>query len=206
MRQIVWTLINNPIYDGDKIKRELTRAFKAWSDVSDIKFMYETNDNIKKWLAKAPVIEISFFAKDHDNCKSFDGKSGVLAHANRPVYYDEVFDIGKRRMHFDSDEDWCFDSSCSSKEQVLFYNVALHEIGHILGLKHNKAEKSIMYDTYLPENDKLSTEDVENIKQVCDANTPSNTHLIIGISGAAVCIIILIIVLIRSKHATTHKN
>lgn len=47
-------------------------------------------------------------------------------------------------IHFDADEWWEVD--------VSLLNVAVHEIGHTLGLSHSNIYDSIMYGTYRPRN------------------------------------------------------
>ena len=73
----------------------------------------------------------------------FDGPGYVLAHA----YYPYEFDAFGGDIHFDSDENWTFDGR-HSKNGVDFYNVAVHEIGHSLGLAHSSDRNSVMYPYY----------------------------------------------------------
>ena len=42
--------------------------------------------------------------------------------------------------------------------------MALHEIGHALGLKHSQKKESVMYARYSRSRDKLTQDDVEGIR------------------------------------------
>ena len=78
-----------------EVNVEVARAFKTWSDVTNLKFtrISSSNDN------KKADIRIKFQRGDHgdgyDN--AFDGTGGTLAHAYFPV---------DGRLHFDGDELW----------------------------------------------------------------------------------------------------
>ena len=68
----------------------------------------------------------------------------ILAHAFFPRYGGD--------LHFDDDELWSVDKSGPGLD---LYAVAVHEIGHALGLKHSHEPAAIMapfYHTYTGEN------------------------------------------------------
>ncbi|CAI2356290.1 unnamed protein product [Caenorhabditis sp. 36 PRJEB53466] len=81
-------------------------------------------------------IDIVFAAGDHDDGEPFDGKGNILAHAFFPRYGGDV--------HFDEEENW----SPNKTNGVDLYAVAVHEIGHSLGLKHSSNHLSIMAPFY----------------------------------------------------------
>lgn len=65
----------------------------------------------------------------------FDGPKGVLGHAFYP---------SNGATHFDDAERW----SLSGYYGTNFFQVALHELGHALGLAHSKDQNAVMAATY----------------------------------------------------------
>lgn len=62
-------------------------------------------------------------------------------------------------VHFDEDENWQENSTDLAKG-VDFYTVALHELGHSLGLAHSPVYNSIMFPYYKgPEHNVLDFDD-----------------------------------------------
>lgn len=142
MRTIYWKLQNTfQNVDIKIITKILENALNLWSEYIDIDFL-EYND------AKIPnnnsnFLILSFMPQFH-KCQNFDGEGGILAHGTLPTINQNL------EIHFDSDERWIFQDKVFNllNKDPLFYNVALHEIGHTLGLKHNSDLNSIMYSTY----------------------------------------------------------
>ncbi|KAF6159842.1 hypothetical protein GIB67_032926 [Kingdonia uniflora] len=103
-------------------------AFAKWSSVTHFSFEeildYNTAD-----------IKIGVYSGDHGDgtSNSFDGRGGILAHAFAPT---------DGRFHYDGDELW------ANGPLAGYYDletVALHEIGHVLGLEHSSVEGAIMF-------------------------------------------------------------
>lgn len=86
----------------------------------------------------------------------FKGPGGVLAHAFYPGS-----EIGGD-VHLDADETWLMNETMSSGTNM--FQVALHELGHALGVEHSKDKNSIMvpwyndkqFHTDLTEDDRLA--------------------------------------------------
>ena len=74
------------------------------------------------------------FEGSHGCKSSFDGVGGELAHAFYPRFGGNI--------HFDADERW----GDTSGTKLL--SVAVHEIGHSLGLSHSNIYNSVMYAIY----------------------------------------------------------
>ncbi|XP_040820293.1 matrix metalloproteinase-26 [Ochotona curzoniae] len=125
-------------------------AISVWSKVTPLIFQQVASQDAD--------IKLSFWKRGHGDCWSFDGPGGILGHAFLPDSQHSG------TVHFDKDEHW----STSNKGSNLFL-VAVHEIGHSLGLKHSKNAKSIMYPIYYYQNPKkfhLSAEDIQRIQQL----------------------------------------
>ena len=72
------------------VDHEIEKAFKVWSDVSNLKFQRKSSGSIH--------IEIRFESGEHGDGDPFDGPGQTLAHAFFPVYGGDA--------HFDDDEKW----------------------------------------------------------------------------------------------------
>ncbi|KAJ4729246.1 metalloendoproteinase 2-MMP-like [Melia azedarach] len=110
----------------EELRPIIQRAFQRWADVSQFTFQEATEAN------QANIV-IGFYSKDHGDNYPFDGPGMVLAHAFSPT---------DGRFHYDADENW---SSNPSGNQADLESVAVHEIGHLLGLGHSMDPNAIMF-------------------------------------------------------------
>uniref|UniRef100_A0A914QWV8 Peptidase metallopeptidase domain-containing protein n=1 Tax=Panagrolaimus davidi TaxID=227884 RepID=A0A914QWV8_9BILA len=145
------------------VRKAIRHACGYWSSVIPLNFI-EINQK------QSADIIIRFATRKHCEADAFDGKGNVLAHAgprgNRKR-------IHSGSLHFDDDEDWVYKNPRKGQFDIL--NVAIHEMGHVLGLAHhNNDENNIMHESYHYTVDKegnyvlprLSSYDVTDIQEI----------------------------------------
>jgi hypothetical protein len=126
---------------------KIQNAFAAWQAVSNIKFV-QVADSGSAFDSPGAVGDIRIGAH------AFDGVSGVLAHAYYPPPngYSAAGDV-----HFDSAENWSCDTSGTD-----IGIVAMHEIGHSLGLAHEGTTTVALMNPYY--NKSLSSPQSDDIQ------------------------------------------
>ncbi|CAG01018.1 unnamed protein product, partial [Tetraodon nigroviridis] len=108
-------------------------AFRMWSEVSPLEFVEDTRSPLED-----VEIRLGFGTGKHLGCNQrFDGTGQEFAHA---------WFLGD--IHFDDDEHFTAPNAGSG---ISLLKVAVHEIGHVLGLPHIYREGSIMQPSYLPQ-------------------------------------------------------
>jgi len=131
-------------------KAEIDAAFAAWSNVADIKFV-EVADSGTAFNAAGATGDIRIAGH------VFDGVSGVLAHAylpqvGAPSYAGDI--------HFDIAENWTVNGLDGSNSTIDIFWVALHEIGHSIGLLHDTNAGSVMSQFYNENISELQANDI----------------------------------------------
>ncbi|KAK1374308.1 Metalloendoproteinase 1 [Heracleum sosnowskyi] len=115
----------------------------------------EIQDNSSTSSNVTADIRIGFYSRDHGDGYPFDGPYGVLAHASAPT---------SGSFHLDADEPW---SIGPVPDHIDLETVALHEIGHLLGLQHSSVTDAIMYPSVSDGMAKeLHGDDVQGIKDL----------------------------------------
>ncbi|KAL2078563.1 hypothetical protein ACEWY4_026248 [Coilia grayii] len=108
-------------------------AFRMWSEVSPLKFVEDFRSPLENI-----DIRLGFGTGRHLGCtQRFDGAGREFAHA---------WFLGD--IHFDDDEHF---TAPNTGDGISLLKVAVHEIGHVLGLPHIYRAGSIMQPSYLPQ-------------------------------------------------------
>jgi hypothetical protein len=122
-------------------KNAVRAAFKTWSDSgSGVKFSLAKNPK------KADILVEWRPAADLD-CRPGGMVGDVIAHADYPYPHSKHTQKGKPLpLHFDDDEHmWAVDAVPGAYD---IETVALHEIGHCLGLTHSEEPDAVMNPTF----------------------------------------------------------
>lgn len=133
------------------VKNEIATAFAAWSAVANIQFV-EVADSGAASGASGATGHIRIGAH------TFDGPSNVLAHAFFPPFTGDTVNSIAGDIHFDSAETWL----CAPGSGFDIGLVALHELGHSIGLNHepSSGNLAVMNPTYNPSLAALRPDDI----------------------------------------------
>ncbi|XP_036590963.1 matrix metalloproteinase-21 [Trichosurus vulpecula] len=135
-RLLRWRLVGEGYSSQLSIEEQrfiFSLAFRMWSEVTPLTFKEDL-------LSPAARIDIKlgFGRGRHLGCsRAFDGSGQEFAHA---------WNFGD--IHFDDDEHF---TSPPSDSGISLLKVAVHEIGHVLGLPHLDRTGSIMQPNYIPQ-------------------------------------------------------
>lgn len=152
---LTYRILNyTPDMKHEDVDYAFRKAFQVWSDVSLLRFR-------KIYEGEADIMILFAFGA-HGDPNAFDGKGGVVAHA----FYPGPGIQGD--AHFDEAETW----SKSSSQGTNLFLVAVHELGHSLGLHHSNNPNSVMYPSYGfldPNTFRLSDDDISSIQSLYGA-------------------------------------
>lgn len=142
-------------------EREIVReAFGVWADVTPLRFNEVAPGD-------SPTFTISWDRGDHGDGFPFDDGgsigSNTLAHAFFPP---PCGGTNAGAMHFDDFERW---TDAAAAGSIRLLNVAIHEIGHLLGLRHSNVQGAIMFAFYDDNVDSLRQDDIDGIQALYGA-------------------------------------
>ncbi|XP_022741449.1 metalloendoproteinase 1-like [Durio zibethinus] len=149
-RQLTYTFRSSAqVISVQQLRPIIARAFQRWAAVSGFTFQEAP-------LFTQADIVIGFHRLFHWDGYPFDGPGNVLAHAFAPQ---------DGRLHYDADENWST-TNLTTINQIDLESVAVHEIGHILGLGHSQDPRAIMFAYYMPGTIKrnLGQDDIDGIR------------------------------------------
>lgn len=137
------------VISNQELRPIIVSAFNKWAIVSNFTFR-------EAMISDPSDIVMGFHRRFHGDNYPFDGPGNVLAHAFAPR---------DGRLHYDADENWST-SNLIRVGQMDLETIAIHEIGHILGLGHSQDPNAIMYAYYRAGTIKrnLGQDDIEGIR------------------------------------------
>lgn len=146
---------------ADAVRSTLVSAMDVWAAVADITFTETATSGL------ANSIDFAFVTGAHGDGQPFGTPpNAYLGHAFYPATY-PTWEPLAGDVHFNDAYLWELGNDLGSSAFDLMY-VAVHELGHSLGLDHSEVPSAVMWDTtyYWWVFDELSTDDISGIQSL----------------------------------------
>jgi hypothetical protein len=138
---------------GTQERNAVRNAFNTWAaTLCGVTFQERTDDPVD--------FEIGWFSGNHGDGSAFDGVGNTLAHA---FYPPPCGGSHAGECHFDEAETWSLTGAGATFDVE---TVALHEIGHLLGLDHSSVVGSVMFPSYGGVRRALTQDDIDGIRRL----------------------------------------
>jgi hypothetical protein len=138
---------------GTQERSAVRNAFNTWANaLCGITFEERTSGVVD--------FEVGWFTGSHGDGNAFDGVGNTLAHG---FYPPPCGGSHAGECHFDDAETWSLTGSGGTFD---LETVALHEIGHLLGLEHSSVSGSVMFPSYGGVRRALTQDDLDGIRRL----------------------------------------
>jgi hypothetical protein len=137
-------------------KNMVRQAFGIWQAKTHLYFIEACN-------ATDADIVVAWNTGDHGDGYPFDGVGGTLAHGFYPPPNGGSL---AGDLHFDDDETWTDQIRNGTLQPLDLLTVAIHEIGHSLGLDHSLVSGSVMEEYYYGSRRTLTADDIAGITSI----------------------------------------
>uniref|UniRef100_UPI00398F0FAA matrix metalloproteinase-21-like n=1 Tax=Pristiophorus japonicus TaxID=55135 RepID=UPI00398F0FAA len=158
-RKLKWRLLSEGYSSQLPVAEQraaIRLAFRLWSEVTPVDFEEELGSSVS-----AVDITLGFGTGRHLGCsQAFDGAGLEVAHSWQ-----------NGAIHFDDDEHF---TAPNNNQGISLLRVAVHEVGHVLGLPHTYSRGSIMQPNYSAlgrdmELDRTDRKAIQQLYGVCEA-------------------------------------
>jgi Matrixin/Putative peptidoglycan binding domain len=150
----------------------IRQAFLAWSRVCFLTFTE---------VSGTADISIAFRTGNHGDGSSFDGPGNTLAHGFFPPPNGGAI---AGDLHFDDAEMWTTNDPPTGFD---FLTVAIHEVGHTLGLEHSADPTAVMFAFYSGLRRTLRTDDINGIRAIYGNQSTKSTLSDTSITSPGFC-------------------
>lgn len=147
-------------FSSSNFESMINSMLDIWADVSGFSNLGQVTDSGSNVAAPNSTGDIRIAAWDIAN-------PNALAHAFQPgteAIFGAIGSIGGD-LHFDTGRNFVDDAAADSSIFDIF-TVALHELGHALGLGHSDVQGSVMEPIYVGSRRSLTTDDITGITTI----------------------------------------